>query len=589
MSISIMVDGELWGLIACHHYSAKVVPAGVRVAAELFAQFFSVQLDGLEREQAYDVTRGARLRLDGLVAAFPSDGSLAENLAARLDDLKAILPCDGVGLWIDGIWHGRGRTPPAVSIAALVRFLDSNSERPMFITHELSRRFPPAASYAAEVSGLLAIPLASTGRQYLMYFRPEVVQSVSWAGDPSKPVTVGEHGDRLTPRQSFAIWKQTVLAQALPWTPTERLTAEVLRMSLLEVVLRLREVVEEERRRNGERQNLLIAELNHRVKNILALISALVKRGSAPDESLTNYIRGLEGRIRSLAFAHDLISKSAMSDLRGLVESEISPYRTASDRITLRGPSVALEAYAFPIMALMLHEMITNAVKYGALSVPGGRLLVAWELDDRNQLVFTWEESGGPAVQMPKHEGFGSVLIKKNVPFELGGEASIKYELAGVRAQFVIPAKYVGQGRSAEIDLPVTPKGHTSTPDSIGGLSILVVEDQLLIAFDAQAMLEEAGAGHIEVVANAADALRLLAATPPDAAVLDVNLGSGTSFVVADELAARGIPFVFATGYSDQAILPPRYLDRPVVQKPFTADSLVTGLTDALVRHKKPS
>ncbi|MDZ4789972.1 MAG: GAF domain-containing protein [Hyphomicrobiales bacterium] len=589
MSISIIVGGELWGLIVCHHRSAKVVPADVRVAAELFGQFFSVQLEGMEREQAYDVTRGARLRLDGLVAAFPSDGSLAENLAARLDDLKTILPCDGVGLWIDGIWQGLGRTPPAVTIAALARFLDSNSERPMFITHELSRRFPPAASYAAEASGLLAVPLAATGRQYLMYFRTEVQHSVSWAGDPSKPVTVGEHGDRLTPRQSFAVWKQSVHNQALPWILTERLTAEALRMSLLEVVLRLREVVEEERRRNSERQNLLLAELNHRVKNILALISALVKRGSEPDEPLASYIRGLEGRIRSLATAHDLISKSTMSDLRSLLDTEISAYRTKVEQITLRGPSVALSAYAFPVMALLVHEMMTNAVKYGALSVSSGRLVIAWEIDDRNQLVFTWEESGGPAVQMPKQEGFGSVLIKKNIPFELGGEATVRYELSGLQARFVIPAKFVGPNISAENNVPAAPIKQLSSVGSIEGLSILLVEDQMLIALDTQAMLEDAGAGHVEAVPNAADALRLIAVTPPDAAVLDVNLGAGTSFPIADELAARGVPFVFATGYSDQINFPPRYRDMVVVQKPFMADSLVAALTAALTKHRKPS
>ncbi|MEO6380661.1 MAG: HWE histidine kinase domain-containing protein [Nitrobacter sp.] len=589
MSISITVGGELWGLIACHHYSPKVVPAGVRVAAELFGQFFSVQLEGLEREQAYEVTRGARIRLDGLVAAFPSDGALDENLKARLEDLKAILPCDGVGLWIDGIWHRLGRTPPAVAVSALARFLDLNSERPMFITHELSRRFPAAASYAADVSGLLAIPLAANGHQFLMYFRREVVQSVLWAGDPNKPVTVGEHGDRLTPRQSFAIWKQEVQGQALPWTPTERLTAEALRMSLLEVVLRLRELVEEERRRNGERQNLLIAELNHRVKNILALISALVKRGSTPDESIADYIRGLEGRIRALAYAHDLISKSAMPDLRSLLDTEISAYRTTVEQITLRGPSVALEAYAFPVMALLVHEMMTNAVKYGALSVPTGRLLIAWEIDDRNQLVFTWAESGGPAVQMPKNEGFGSVLIKKNIPFELGGEATIRYELAGLQARFVIPAKFVGQGIGTFESVPAAPEKQRALHGSIEGLSVLLVEDQMLIAFDAQAMLEEAGAGHVEAVPNATDALRLIAAMPPDAAVLDVNLGSGTSFPIADELAARGIPFVFATGYGDQINIPPRYRDVPVVRKPYTAESLVAGVVTALTRRGSPT
>ena len=278
-----------------------------------------------------------------------------------------------------------------------------------------------------------------------------------------------------------------------------------------------------------------------------------------------------------------------MSDLRNLLGTEISTYQTTAEQITLSGPSVALAAYAFPVIALLVHEMMTNAVKYGALSASSGRIMIAWEIDDRNQLVFTWEESGGPAVQMPKHEGFGSVLIKKNIPFELGGEATVRYELGGLQARFVIPSKFVGAGNSTVNNLPSAALNKPAPGGSIGGLSILLVEDQMVIALDAQSMLEDAGAGHVEAFSNAADALRLIAATPPEAAVLDVNLGSGTSFSIADELAGRGIPFVFATGYSDQMNIPPRYRETVVVQKPYTADSLVAGLTAGLAKHRQSS
>ncbi len=581
MTISIIIGGELWGLIACHHYSPKNIPVGVRSAADLFGQFFSVQLEALEQESSYDGTRAARLRLDALVAGFPTDGNLSENLSRHINDLKAILPCDGMGLWIDGIWHGIGQTPPPDAIPALSKFLDANYNRSVFITHELSQRYPKAADYAAAASGLLAIPLTAMGQNYLMYFRKEVAQTVSWAGDPSKPVTVGPFGERLTPRKSFAAWQEELRGRATPWTVQERLTAEALRTSLLEVVLRLREMVEEERRLNSERQNLLIAELNHRVKNILSLISALVKRGQAPEDNLLTYIRGLEGRIRALAFAHDLISKAALSDLRSLMESEIVPYRTKMNQITLQGPAVAVEAYAFPILALILHEMITNAIKYGSLSVGQGKLEINWHIDPRNQLVIEWTEMDGPPVQAPKHEGFGTVLIKKNVPFELGGETSITYELTGVKARFVIPAKHVGQV-SDIAKLPPQPPSGPSHGISIEGLSILVLEDQMLIAMDAQAMLEEAGALHVDTVSNAGDALRLIDAAPPSAAILDINLGNATSFVVADELVKRNIPFIFATGYGENTVIQAEFRNVPVVSKPYSGDTLLACLQKAL-------
>lgn len=123
---------------------------------------------------------------------------------------------------------------------------------------------------------------------------------------------------------------------------------------------------------------------------------------------------------------------------------------------------------------------------------------------------------------------------------------------------------------------------------SLEGLSVLLVEDEILIALDAKAMLEEAGAANVEVANKAVNALRLNSATPPHAAVLDVNLGSDTSFSIADELAARGIPYIFTTGYGGQIDLPPRHIHMPVVGKPYTAEWLIAGLITALERRGDP-
>jgi len=124
---------------------------------------------------------------------------------------------------------------------------------------------------------------------------------------------------------------------------------------------------------------------------------------------------------------------------------------------------------------------------------------------------------------------------------------------------------------------------------SIKGFAVLVVEDEILIALDAQAMLEDAGAQHVEVATKAVDALRLISKKPPHAAVLDINLGSGTSFSIADELAARGIPYIFATGYAGQIDLPPQHIDVTVVGKPYTAERLTAGLIAALERRGEPT
>jgi CheY-like chemotaxis protein len=123
---------------------------------------------------------------------------------------------------------------------------------------------------------------------------------------------------------------------------------------------------------------------------------------------------------------------------------------------------------------------------------------------------------------------------------------------------------------------------------SIKGFAVLVVEDEIMIGLDAQAMLEEAGAELVEVATKAVDALRLISEKPPHAAVLDINLGSGTSFAIADELAARGIPYIFATGYAGQIDLPPQHIHVTVVGKPYTADRLTAGLIAALDQRGDP-
>ena len=117
------------------------------------------------------------------------------------------------------------------------------------------------------------------------------------------------------------------------------------------------------------------------------------------------------------------------------------------------------------------------------------------------------------------------------------------------------------------------------------GLSFLLVEDEILIAMDAKSMLEEAGAEIVEVASKVADALRVLSTMVPHAAILDVNLRSGTSFPIADELATRGIPFIFCTGYGSQIVLPPRHISVPVVGKPYTYERLIAGVTEELNRR----
>lgn len=584
MSISIVIDGELWGLIACHHYQPRHLSMAQRVAAEIFGDFFSLHLKSLQQRHSLGVALEARRTLASLLRQNSQQLGVPELLRHSLTELSALVPCDGIGLWIDGEWHAQGSTPPAEAVPALIRFVSGVCEAEVFATHCLAERLPAAESYSDLAAGLMAVPLSQLPRDYLIFFRREIVKTLDWAGNPEKTYETGPLGDRLTPRKSFEIWKQTVELQSAPWTEMEREIAEALRSAMVEVALRHNEVLAGERSKADIRQRMLNEELNHRVKNILAVIKSITGLPVTGDTRIEDYVSTLKGRIQALSIAHDQIVRGdGGGALRGLIEAELLPYQGESARIRLVGPPVWLDSRALSVMALVLHEMATNASKYGSLSTPDGILDVAWSITEAGDCAILWEESGGPPVREPQRRGFGSALVGRSIPFDLGGKSDIAYPRSGVTARFVIPQRHLSavslDGLPAETELTANSNASPALP---ADLRVLLVEDQMLIAMDVETMLAEAGIGEIVTCGSVAEALRRLQAERPDVAILDVNLGDETSGAVALELRRRGIPFVFATGYNDRAILLPDLGSVPTIRKPYDWEELRTALETVL-------
>jgi light-regulated signal transduction histidine kinase (bacteriophytochrome)/CheY-like chemotaxis protein len=585
MSISVVVDDELWGLIACHHYSPKVLSMPQRVAAETFGEFFSLHLSALKQRQLMETAGQARRSLDRFLQAASHHADITGLLRSSLGEFSRMLTCDGVGLLLDGVWTGEGAVPPQNLIAELAELVGGASGGRIWSSFQLSVDLPGLPVSPDTICGLLAIPLSQRPRDYLFFFRREKVQTLDWAGNPEKSYETGPLGDRLTPRKSFAIWKEMVHQQAQPWTDADREIADAIRAVLVEVVLHHNELLADERGKADVRQRMLNEELNHRVKNILAVIKALVGHSVDADVSLKDYVGSLKGRIQALAFAHDQVVRGGDGGvLSDLLEAELKPYREGTRSVTLRGPRIWLDSRAFSVMALVLHEMSTNAAKYGSLSVNGGRLDVEWRRLANHDCELVWTENGGPPVSLPSRAGFGSVLITRSVPYELEGEAKIEYPPEGVRARFVVPSKHIhGDDELAEVETEESSSAvsdDTATP-RLQDLEFLLVEDQMLIAADVEAMLAEHGIDKVTTTPSVADALRKLKEFRFDVAILDVNLGSGTSLPIAEELIRRDIPFIFATGYSDKSIIPASF-SAPVVLKPYEAAALIGAVTKVL-------
>ncbi|WP_230292025.1 HWE histidine kinase domain-containing protein [Croceicoccus sp. Ery5] len=580
LSVSIVVDGKFWGLFACHHYAPRLPSFAERSAAELFGQMFSLLLGNALRKEAGEYEDRARKISERLLAAAAQD-------AARLNDAEWIgdivldaIPADGVGVVIDGSVSMSGLTPTQDEFERIVRELERREVGQIYTTQRIADILPDAAEFAHKAAGMLAIPVSRRPRDYVVLFRAEQLRSVRWAGNQAKNIEYGPNGPRLTPRQSFEEWSNLVRGEAKRFEEAEIRVAEALRTSLLEVVLRLTEAASEERRRAGEQQKLLIAELNHRVRNILALIRALIGQTNREVASVRDFVGTLDSRVQSLARAHDQLTAEQWGPgrLKELISTEASAYLSgAEQRLVVEGPDVTITPSAFTVMALVVHELVTNAAKYGALS-DGGTVTVGWSLDGDRNLAIRWEESGGPAVTAPTRRGFGTTIIHDSIPHELGGAASVEYRTAGLLAQFTLPGRHVAgvvEGSEARIESKAAPRNEGSV---IVGRHVLLVEDSALIALDAEDKLRELGAAEVTLASTNAAAAAALDDGGIELAMLDFNLGKENSLPTATRLKNEAIPFVFASGYGGDDTIPAEFADIPVILKPYASQQIAEAL-----------
>ena len=577
MSLSIIVDGELWGLISCHHDTPKVVPISLRIGADLFGQYFSLQIAVAERRAEIVAAGAARQSLDKIVTAIDPAMPVAEALVSHLPALAALMATSGAGLWIDGQWNATDQAMPRATAEAIIAHARQDAPGAIWRTQEAKAELGDGTE-VGEVAGVMAIPVSSAPRDYLILFRKEEAHQIEWAGEPVKRVVSSPIGDRLTPRGSFETWREEVRGRAEPWTVIELAVADTIRSYLRDVVLRFSEATADERARTERRRRILNDELNHRVKNIISLVKSIALQTGAHASTVEDYSASLEGRLGALAFAHDQSLSAGGGDLAALIEAEASLHRFgATDRVIAQGPIVGLDDRTFGVFALVVHEMMTNAAKYGALSVPEGRLRIEWMLDQQGDCIIDWKESNGPPVKKPKRTGFGSKLIRSTVDYDLGGTAVLSYQESGVTAQFGIPARHLSAAAKAS-----SPAAATEVPaDLLSDRTVLLVEDQALIAMDTEGVLRQLGAAEVHAVPSAEEALTFVASTSPHFGVLDFNLDEGTSEAVADLLTQRDIPFVFVTGYGDNVMIPARFRAVPVVRKPVSAPALVASLSVA--------
>jgi two-component system, chemotaxis family, sensor kinase Cph1 len=588
MSLSLIVGGRLWGLIACHAAAPLYLSSKLRLALEVFGQLASLHMSStLELAEANERIHFRDIH-EQLSRAMSRNG-LAEALIGFRPNLLDYIPTAGVVVRVEGKNYALGKTPNDEQVDALAGWLDQSQREGVYVTDHLAEVFPPGAAYLDRAAGLLALSVSRQPRDYVLWFLPELISTVTWAGDPAKPVTSDVLGDRLTPRRSFAAWQETVTGQSRPWSPVELDAAQMLRTTVLEVVLHSLDQSVREQEKVRLHQNLLMNELDHRVKNTIATIQSLVRLSSKSAESLVSFTTSIEKRLQSMSKAHSLLSASRWqsASLRTIVEDEVAAQRSQLEgNIHISGGEYALEPRTALSFALVLHELITNAIKHGSLSVDDGKVDLSWDevvTSGRTWLVFQWIESDGPPVKPTRRRGFGRTLLERVFAEDISGKVELAMNPSGVRCIIHIPFEKVVSGAdSLGLDVAHVHGAERLPPASLTGVRVLVVEDDGLIAVDVSDRLAQAGAIVVGPYARLGDGLKAAVDENFDVALLDVNLDGKPSWPIANLIRDNNIPVVFATGYSDNFTRPALSGAVPSVSKPYDTNELLNLLREVV-------
>ncbi|AIT82280.1 response regulator [Novosphingobium pentaromativorans] len=348
---------------------------------------------------------------------------------------------------------------------------------------------------------------------------------------------------------------------------------------LISVNLQILDITD--RVRAEEAQRLLNGELNHRVKNTLATVQAISRQtlrfSSGPDDFSTTFL----GRIDALAKAHSLLSNATWqgADLRQLIAGQVAIGTFDPARVSVEGPDVDLGSEPALHLALVLHELVTNAHKYGALSGTHGMVSLTWRILD-DKLKLDWIERGGPPVQLPARTGFGTTMIERSLAAD-GGSAAMHADPAGMKWELVLPcpasAKAARKQPGTHAETMQAPEV-AAPANTLANTRLFIIEDEPLVAMELMTIIEDAGGEVAGSASSVAAALDLIEHKQADGAVLDGNLRGQSVEAVAAQLRARRIPFAFVSGYGREN-LPSGYDEAPLLSKPFRPDLIVSTIS----------
>jgi chemotaxis family two-component system sensor kinase Cph1 len=452
-SISIVKDGSLWGLIACHHRMPGAITYDVRAACRSLVGSLARQIKGREEAEGYRQRIRLRNLEDELMDELSREDGLDQALSGHLGRLERLIDSDGVAVLRDGMLSVSGRCPPEDDIRALAAWIPALPGETAFATEHLSGLYPPGLDFTATGSGLLAVKMASKPAWLVLWFRAEQLETVEWAGNPHKSKERSAE-DVLTPRASFDAWRETVSGRSRRWSLPEEEAATRFRADILELQRdrNTREMnrqllkVVQDKDVLLQQKEFLITEVNHRVQNSLQIVSSFLslQARSSGDPELSAALEEARRRLRAVALVHRRLYRGDQlqvvdaskyieelcADIFAFMGEDWAPHLSLDLSPAMLSTDVAVT------LGLVLTELLINVNKYAYGGSPGPIDIVLVEDRARLRMIIADKGVGRASAQT----GFGSRIVEALVS-QLEGELSYENNEPGLRAVLVIPVR----------------------------------------------------------------------------------------------------------------------------------------------------
>ena len=450
-SVSLVVDGVLWGLIACHNSSPKPLSEDIRAACRTLAGVMSRQLRNKEELVTYQERLRLRNAMEAVTSHFDVRRPLENNLRSCINELQSLFPCNGFAVISSETISATGVLPDTESLHRLHDWLRVGSNGGIFSSAMLGRDYPPATDWPERCAGLLAITLPLRTPICLVWSRAEIIQTIEWAGNPHKDDA--DNDGILRPRTSFKTWEQTIRGHSTRWTSEQKQAARRLRRILImdDQTQQLRELnatlaaTLEEREDLLRQKDLLIREVNHRVQNSLQMVASFLKlqARSASNEDTTTALKEAQHRIAAIGLVHRRLYRDehvGVVDLGRYIEELMEELCTSLGE----GWNDQMHLSLFPIMiaadrainiGLVLTELIINTSKY-AYDGNAGPLYIGLT-QTGSRLVLTVSDQGECTPQL-KGTGFGTRMMNAVVS-SLTGTLTYTTLNPGLEAVMILP------------------------------------------------------------------------------------------------------------------------------------------------------